>query len=59
MADCGLKLDGIVLRHPDPQALSEWLRATSADHLATVVRASEPGLSFTFRKPGGELCEIA
>ncbi|MEM6579005.1 MAG: VOC family protein [Pseudomonadota bacterium] len=50
--DLGVRLTGVHLRHPDPEALSSMLAALGIDHLARV-HAGDPALSFELDAPNG------
>ena len=50
--DIGLRLEQIVLTHPDPAAMKTALAALKVDHLAEV-REGDQGLAFEVTTPGG------
>ena len=58
MQDLGVELDRIVLHHPDPNGLHDKLKALQVDHLAEVVMATAPALSFVLKTPSGEVVEV-
>ncbi len=51
--DLGVRLNQVLLTHPDPDALTSMLVALNVDHLATVVKGDQPGLSFEVNSPNG------
>ena len=58
MQDIGLELTSIQLTHPEPEQLTQMLKALHVDHLATVVAGSEKGLAFSIKNSDGTLVEI-
>ena len=58
MTDAGLSIASIVLRTPEPEAVEAFLEAVEISHLATVEKAKEPSLSFTFRTPDERLITL-
>lgn len=52
MQDLGLRLERVILTHPDPCGLSKTLAGLDIDHLAEV-RQGPRGLSFALRAPDG------
>jgi hypothetical protein len=59
MQDLGLTLARVVLRHPDPQRLTEYLEALDVAHLADVVKADTPALSFVVNTADGREIELS
>lgn len=58
MQDLGLTLTRVVLRHPDPAALTRQLKALNVEHLAEVMEAESPALSFVVRNAQGKEVEL-
>ena len=50
--DLGVRLETVQLTHPDPEALTDMLKALRVDHLAEV-RQGEAALSFALETPQG------
>lgn len=54
LVDHGVRLAGLEVIHPEPEALEAALGALLWDSRARVVGGAEPGLRFRFRTPSGE-----
>jgi hypothetical protein len=53
MQPSGLVLEAVIVRHPDPAAVAEFLAAVGIAPLAAVEEAAVPGLAFVLRRPDG------
>lgn len=58
MTDLGLRLETLVLRHPEPAKLGAQLRAIGADHLAKIVAGARPSLQAVLRAADGTRREL-
>lgn len=49
----GVKLNRILLKHPDPNTLTAMLKTLEVDHLATIEKGPYPALAFEVSSPNG------